>query len=164
MRSDDAFVWKALADPTRRQLLDLLRDRGQTTGALCAQFAPQLSRFAVIKHLQVLREAHLVLVRRQGREKWHYLNAVPLRHVYERWVSQFASDSAASLVQLKRAAEQSQVEEKPIMETVRIEQEAVIAAEPERVFEVMTDRVNSWWAHAMVISPPSPPSILIRMR
>ena len=147
MRLDDALIWKALADPTRRQLLDLLRDRGQTTGALCAQFAPQLSRFAVIKHLQVLQEAHLVLIRKQGREKWHYLNAVPLRHVYERWVGQFASNWATSLVQLKRAAEQSQVEEKPIMETVQIEQEVVIAAEPERVFEAMTDGVNSWWAH-----------------
>jgi uncharacterized protein YndB with AHSA1/START domain/DNA-binding transcriptional ArsR family regulator len=147
MGPDDALIWKALADSTRRQLLDMLRDHGQTTGALCAQFAPQLSRFAVIKHLQVLQEAQLVLVRQQGREKWHYLNAVPLRHVYERWVGHFASHWAASLVELQRTAEQSSVEEKPVMETVKIEQEVVIAAEPKRVFEALTVGVNSWWAH-----------------
>jgi len=147
MVPDDALIWKALADSTRRQLLDMLRNEGQTTGALCVPFAPQLSRFAIMKHLQILEEAQLVLVRQRGREKWHYLNAVPLRHIYERWVGQFASHWATSLVQLKRTAEQPQVEEKPIMETVQIEQEVMIAAEPERVFEAMTDGVNSWWAH-----------------
>jgi uncharacterized protein YndB with AHSA1/START domain/DNA-binding transcriptional ArsR family regulator len=144
MLSSDDLIWKALADPIRRQLLDLLRDRGQTTGELSAHFVPHLSRFAVIKHLQILQQADLIVVRPQGRERWHYLNVVPLRQVYERWVGQFASDWAASLLQLKRTAEQ---EEKRSMETLHIEQEIVIAVEPQRAFEALTLQVDAWWAH-----------------
>jgi uncharacterized protein YndB with AHSA1/START domain/DNA-binding transcriptional ArsR family regulator len=146
MRNDD-LIWKALADPTRRHLLDLLRDRPQTTSALSAHFAPELSRFAVMKHLQVLQQANLVVVRQQGRERWHSLNAVPLRQVYERWVSQYASDWAVSLLQLKRTAEgkQSHYQEEWTMETLHIEQELVIHAEPQQVFEALTTDVDAWW-------------------
>lgn len=147
MGPTDELIWKALADPTRRRLLDLLRDRGQTTGMLCSHFAPQLSRFAVIKHLHVLQRADLVTVKEQGRERWHYLNAVPLRQLYERWVNQFASEWATSLLQLKRTAEKFEFQEKPIMETLQIEQEVVIAAEPERTFSALTQGVDAWWAH-----------------
>lgn len=77
-------VWKALADPTRRRLLDLLKDRPQTTGQLCARFA--MSRYGVMKHLGILEEAGLIIVRREGRKRYNYLNAVPIRRIYERWV------------------------------------------------------------------------------
>lgn len=143
---DDAFapIWKALADPTRRRLLDLLRDGPKTTGALAAAF-PALSRFAVMKHLGVLGEAGLVVVRPRGRERWHYLNAVPLQRLYERWVSAYQSQWAASLLDIQRAAEAGRrAGEEASVEPVQIEQEVIIAAAPERVFAALVEP-DAWW-------------------
>jgi DNA-binding transcriptional ArsR family regulator len=104
MKADDLTpVWKALADPTRRRILDLLKDGPHTTGAICDAFP--LSRYAVMKHLGILERAGLVLVSRQGRERWNYLNAVPLRQIYERWISGYSDLWAASLLELKRRVE-----------------------------------------------------------
>ncbi|MFZ4573849.1 MAG: ArsR/SmtB family transcription factor [Phycisphaerales bacterium] len=103
---DDTFdaVFGALADPTRRRILDELRKGPRTTGDLIA-CAPGLSRFAVMKHLKVLTGAGLVTVRPEGRKVWNYLNVIPLRRVYERWVSPFADLWATSLEGLKRTVE-----------------------------------------------------------
>jgi DNA-binding transcriptional ArsR family regulator/uncharacterized protein YndB with AHSA1/START domain len=93
-------VFKALADPTRRDLLDeLFRHDGQTLSALQARI--EMSRFGVMKHLGVLEQAGLVRTRRQGREKLHYLNTVPIRLVHDRWVSKYAEPWAATLGALK---------------------------------------------------------------
>lgn len=97
-------VFRALSDPTRRRVLDLLRERPRTTGELVQGF-PELSRFAVMKHLGVLVAAGLVVVRKEGRRRWNHLNAVPLRMMYERWVSRYESAWAGSLLGLKRASE-----------------------------------------------------------
>src|ERR687890_1824109 len=106
MRADDtAVVWKALADPTRRAILDLLAGRARTTGELSGAF-PEVSRFAVMKHLGVLETAGLVVVRRHGRERWNHLNGVPLRTAYERWMRPYADRWATSLLRLRDAAEQ----------------------------------------------------------
>jgi DNA-binding transcriptional ArsR family regulator len=78
-------VWGALADPTRRAILDLLQDGPKTLGQLADQFP--VSRFAIRKHLNILESADLVLVRWQGLERWNFLNVVPLQTVYERWVT-----------------------------------------------------------------------------
>ena len=100
---DDVF--KALADPTRRRLLDeLFEEDGQTLSAL-EQRLP-MSRFGVAKHLKVLEEAGLVTTRRRGREKLHYLNPVPIREVHDRWVSKYAEPWAAALTGLKRDLEE----------------------------------------------------------
>src|SRR5690349_4006395 len=96
-------VWKALADPTRRALLDRLRDRPRTTGELCLGL--EMTRFGVMKHLDVLEAAGLVVVRRQGRERWNHLNPVPLRQAYDRWMRPYAEASADTLLRLKEAAE-----------------------------------------------------------
>jgi DNA-binding transcriptional ArsR family regulator len=85
---DDDAVWRALADPTRRALLDRLREGPCTTGALAAAFP--VTRFAVMKHLDVLVEAGLVFVERRGRERLNYLNAVPLRRTYQHWMAPYA--------------------------------------------------------------------------
>ena len=98
-------VWKALADPTRRRLLDLLRDRERTTGELCEQFP--LSRFAVMKHLSILEQAGLVIVERHGRERWNYLNVVPIQQIYERWISGYQAFWASSLLRLKARIEET---------------------------------------------------------
>lgn len=97
-------VWKALADPTRRKLLDLIRDQAKTTGALCSEFS-YLSRFAVMKHLGILEKAGLVIVKREGRQRWNYLNAVPIRQIYERWVSNYEDHWADSMLRLKQELE-----------------------------------------------------------
>src|SRR5688500_13836951 len=107
-------TWRALADPTRRRLLDLLRDAPRTTGDLCARF-PALSRFAVMKHLGVLEAAGLVVVRRRGRERWNHLNAVPLRQATERWLAPYAATWAGSLLRLKAIAEVQGTEERETM-------------------------------------------------
>jgi DNA-binding transcriptional ArsR family regulator len=100
---DDVF--KALADPTRRELLDVLFERdGQTLGELEARFA--MSRFGVMKHLKVLEGAGLVVTKRRGREKLHFLNTVPIRLVHDRWVSKYAEPWAAGLSELKHDIEE----------------------------------------------------------
>src|SRR5919201_5502020 len=104
-------VFRALADPTRRGLLDeLYKDDGQTLGALEARLP--MTRFGVMKHLRVLEEAGLVVTRRRGREKLHFLNPVPIRLVHQRWVSKYAAPFAAALSQLKSHLEGTNMESK----------------------------------------------------
>jgi DNA-binding transcriptional ArsR family regulator len=97
-------VFKALADPTRRRLLDLLhRESGQTLSALCEHMA--MTRQGVTQHLQQLEAANLVAVVRQGREKLHYLNPVPLHQIYERWIEKFEHNRLGALRDLKNRLE-----------------------------------------------------------
>lgn len=97
-------MFKALADPTRRLLLDELYWRdGQTLTELESRV--EMTRFGVMKHLKVLEEAHLVTTRRRGREKLHFLNPVPIQLVHDRWVSKYAEPWAATLSGLKNALE-----------------------------------------------------------
>jgi DNA-binding transcriptional ArsR family regulator len=97
-------VFKALADPTRRQLLDeLFMQDGQTLTELEGRLP--MTRFGVMKHLKILEEAHLITTRKRGREKLHFLNPVPIRLVHDRWVSKYAEPWAATLTGLKRRLE-----------------------------------------------------------
>jgi DNA-binding transcriptional ArsR family regulator len=101
----DDDVFRALADPGRRHLLDRLFERdAQTLGELCGVL-PGMTRFGVMKHLTVLEDAHLVTSRRLGRVKLHYLNPVPIREVHDRWISKFAEPWAAAMVDLKKELE-----------------------------------------------------------
>jgi uncharacterized protein YndB with AHSA1/START domain len=132
-------VFRALADPTRRSLLDeLYREDGQTLGALEARF--EITRFGVMKHLRQLEDAGLVVTRRQGRQKLHYLNPVPIRLVHDRWVSKYAEPWAAGLSDLKTRLESP-------MEKVF---EIYIRTTPERLWEAITDsdtRSNYWFGN-----------------
>src|ERR1700751_1320280 len=92
-------IWKALSDETRRTILDFLRSGPKTTTAIVGQF-PDLSRFAVMKHLDVLRQAALVVTREEGRQRINSLNAVPIRMIYERWVSKYEDFWANKLLRL----------------------------------------------------------------
>src|SRR4051794_28646841 len=122
------LVFKALSDPTRRTLLDALFDiDGQTLSALEERLP--MTRFGVMKHLRVLEEAGLVVTRRRGREKLHFLNPVPIRLVHDRWVSKYAEPWAASLSGLKTRLENP-------MEKVF---EIYIKTTPERLWEAITD-------------------------
>ena len=100
-------VFRALADPTRRSLLDqLFKEDGQTLSALERRLP--MTRIGVMKHLRVLEEARLVTTKRRGREKLHFLNAVPIRLVHDRWVSKYAEPWAAGLADLKRDLEKEE--------------------------------------------------------
>jgi len=121
-------VFKALADPTRRSLLDeLFREDGQTLGMLEERFA--MTRFGVMKHLKLLEDAGLVVTRRRGRQKLHYLNPVPIRLVHDRWVSKYAEPWVAGLSDIKERLERQ-------MEKVY---EIYIRTTPERLWEAITD-------------------------
>ena len=103
--SDDDPVFKALADPTRRFLLDLLFARdGRTLTELESEL--EMTRFGVMKHLRVLEDAGLVVTRRVGREKLHYLNAVPIRLIHDRWIDKFTERRVSALTDLKRQLEE----------------------------------------------------------
>jgi DNA-binding transcriptional ArsR family regulator len=102
-------VFKALADATRREILDYLRAGPRTTTEIVDQF-PKLSRFGVMKHIDVLREASLVLVRRDGRRRINSLNAVPIRAISERWISKYEAFWANTLLRIKDDAEMPKLE------------------------------------------------------
>ena len=140
-------LWRALASPWRRRLLDLLRDAPATTGALASQL-PELSRFAVMQHLGVLVDAGVVVIERRGRDRVNHLNPVPLREWYERWVQPMADTGAASLLALQRATETGEsVMSEPVeqIRTVRLAFELRIEASAQRTFEVMTQRSLDWF-------------------
>ena len=102
---DDDRVFKALADPSRRFLLDMLFERdGRTLGELESEL--EMTRFGVAKHLKVLEEAGLVVTRRSGREKLHFLNPVPIRLIHDRWIDKYTEHHITTLVDLKHALEE----------------------------------------------------------
>ncbi len=135
-------VFKALADATRRDLLDeLFRNDGQTLHALEARF--EMTRYGVMKHLRVLEDAGLVVTRRRGREKLHFLNPVPIRLVHDRWVSKYAEPWAAGLSDLKTRLESP-------MEKIF---EIYIKTTPERLWEAITDgEIRSKYQFGSVIT------------
>jgi len=101
---DDDRVFKALADPTRRHLLDRLYKRdGRTLSELESEL--EMTRFGVMKHLRVLEDAGLIVTRREGREKLHFLNVVPIRLVHDRWIDKFTERRVSALTDLKRRLE-----------------------------------------------------------
>jgi uncharacterized protein YndB with AHSA1/START domain/DNA-binding transcriptional ArsR family regulator len=137
-------VFRALADPTRRKLLDKLFEHdGQTLSALEGRLP--MTRFGVMKHLRVLEEANLVTTRKRGREKFHFLNPVPIRLVHDRWVSKYAEPWAATLSGLKKSIEEEPMKKVPEA-GVRLEGddkvavfEIFIKTTPERLWEAITD-------------------------
>ena len=141
-------VFKALADPTRRSLLDTLYERdGQTLSALEARLP--MTRFGVMKHLRVLEEANLVTTKRRGREKLHFLNPVPIRLVHDRWVSKYAEPWAAALSGLKTTTGGTVMEDDskrvswadgtaPVADGTAVF-EVFIKTTPERLWEAITD-------------------------
>ena len=137
-------VFKALADPTRRGLLDELFERdGQTLSALEERLP--MTRFGVMKHLRVLEEAGLITTRRRGRETLHFLNPVPIRLVHDRWVSKYAEPWAAALSGLKRELEEEEMKKLPeagfqLPEDSNVAVfETFIKTTPERLWEAITD-------------------------
>jgi uncharacterized protein YndB with AHSA1/START domain len=157
-------VFRALADPTRRSLLDeLFKDDGQTLSALEGRLP--MTRFGVMKHLKVLEQAGLVTTKRRGREKLHFLNPVPIRLVHDRWVSKYSEPWTAGLSDLKR-----RIEEKTMEKVFEI----YIKTTPERLWQAITDKdlrrkynfgvgVDSDWtpgSHYRGVHPQAPGPLL----
>lgn len=140
-------VWRALSNPVRRRILDLLRNGPVATGRLAEEF-PELSRFAVMQHIGVLEEASLVLGRRDGRRRLNFLNAVPIREVYERWVNQFAEEGASKAVALRKHLEANGKETVVgTAKAVRIENEIRVKAPIQRVWAAATTEQLEWYPH-----------------
>jgi DNA-binding transcriptional ArsR family regulator len=103
-RHNDDLIFKALADRRRRAVLDLLKDSPRTTGDICAHFK-KIDRCTVMQHLGVLERAGLIIVKREGRNRWNYLDVVPIKEIYDRWISQYAAASVDLLARMKRQME-----------------------------------------------------------
>ena len=126
-------VFKALADPHRRLLLDRLHERDGQTLTELQSYLP-MSRFGCMKHLRLLEEAGLITTRKAGREKFHYLNPVPIQHVYERWVGKYARPWARTLTGLKESLEEARMNQPP-SHVYQI----FIRTTPERLWQALTD-------------------------
>jgi DNA-binding transcriptional ArsR family regulator/uncharacterized protein YndB with AHSA1/START domain len=154
---DLTTVFKALSHPDRRNILDLLKRGPMTTNELSEQF--DVTRYQVMKHLGILEEAKLVLVRRKGRERYNHLNPIPLRQMYDRWVSQYESGIAGSLLDLKahleRGSQDMQQQDVRKKDSFEIEFEVTIQAPREKVFESLTKDINKWWAYRLGEGRPS---------
>jgi uncharacterized protein YndB with AHSA1/START domain/DNA-binding transcriptional ArsR family regulator len=127
-------VFKALSDPTRRQLLDTLRDRGGLTLTQLEQ-GLGMTRFGVMKHLKVLEEANLVVTRRDGRFKYHYLNALPIQEVADRWMAPYAKPLARFALNLKNVLES----EPPMADKPDFVVSTYIRTTPDRLWQALTD-------------------------
>jgi uncharacterized protein YndB with AHSA1/START domain/DNA-binding transcriptional ArsR family regulator len=144
--SDDDAVFRALADPTRRSLLDRLRERGgQTLGELCEPLA--MARQSATQHLGVLEAANLVTTVRRGREKLHYLNPVPLWAIGERWIGKFEQPRLRALSAIRNRAEEGIMAGRPSYVYV-----TYIEASPERVWQALTDAdlTAAYWGHSNI--------------
>ncbi len=138
-------VFRALADPTRRELLDRLRARsGQTLGELCEGIA--MARQSTTQHLGILEAANLVSTVRRGRQKLHYLNPVPLHDIQERWIEQFEAPRLRTLSAVRRRAEEAMIEKPSFVYVTYIE------STPESVWDALTDPDLSaqYWGHSNV--------------
>jgi DNA-binding transcriptional ArsR family regulator len=98
------LIFKALGDSRRREILDLLKQRGRTTGELCEQFK-QLDRCTVMQHLSVLEKADLIIVKREGRLRWNYLNPLPIKELHDRWIGSYADGAVDLLARMKQEIE-----------------------------------------------------------
>ena len=141
-------LWRALADPTRRQILDLLRQRPLITGAIAAQFP--ISRIAVMRHLEVLSAAGLVTSRKRGRERWHYLNVIPLQQLHRRWADPAAAGFASALLRLADTVETEGGPMESNRPTIDVALDIEIAGTPAVVFAALTKDVGGWWGHPFV--------------
>jgi DNA-binding transcriptional ArsR family regulator/uncharacterized protein YndB with AHSA1/START domain len=147
---EGALLWRALADSTRRRILDLLRERPLTTGEIAARFP--ISRIAVMRHLEVLSEAGLVVSRKPGRQRWHYLNVVPLQRLHRRWADPSAAGFAAALLRLQDTVEVRGRPMEAIRPTVDIALDIEISGTPAVVFAALTGDVGGWWGPPFVTS------------
>lgn len=147
-------IWKALADPTRRALLDLLREQPRTTGELCEYFQ-NLTRFGVMKHLGILENAGLIIIKRKGKFRWNHLNAAPIQSIYERWVKPYEAHWAGQALALKKFIETEGDRQMTDVHSIQIEVEVSINASKERVWDGLVNNIGGWWLKDFYAIPNS---------
>jgi DNA-binding transcriptional ArsR family regulator len=155
------LVFRALAHPARRRILDLLRRRPRTTGALAGRFA--LSRFGVMQHLRVLEEARLVVATRRGRERWNHLNPAPVADLYRRFVTRFAAGAAGRLIDLRESVEggsEMTTSAKAAFGVSEVVSEVRVEAPPGRVWHALTEEIGRWWPAGFFSSPKAKRMVL----
>lgn len=152
-------AWKALSDPTRRGILDLLRGGSANTGTICETF-PDLGRHAVIRHVKVLESAGFVRVEASGRERINHLNTVPLQQIYERWMRPYESRWASGMLRLGEVArtyEEPTTKEntmsEPAVRVVKIHLEDHVDANIANVWKALTEREARWWTFSHGVGP-----------
>jgi DNA-binding transcriptional ArsR family regulator/uncharacterized protein YndB with AHSA1/START domain len=148
LEEDAGLLWRALADPTRRRILDLLRERPRVTGEIAGQFP--VSRIAVMRHLEVLSEAGLAVSRKRGRQRWHYLNTVPLQKLHRRWADPAAAGFASALLRLQDNVEAEGRQMDPTRPAIDIALDIEIGGTPAAVFAALTKDIGGWWGHPFV--------------
>lgn len=140
------MIWKALSDPTRRSILDLLKNAPRTTGEISEQFK-NLSRFAIMKHLGILEKAQLITTKKEGKFRWNYLNAKPIQETYDQWVN--------NLIQLKYYTEdtsRNMANADKSIRTTTITIEVAIKTNRTNVWRALTLDIGQWWDKAFYTS------------
>ncbi|WP_410895040.1 SRPBCC domain-containing protein [Neobacillus sp. 204] len=161
MEDELSTLFKALGHPIRRRILDILKQSAKTTGELNEYF-PEVTRYAIMKHLTILEEGKLVVVRREGKYRRNFLNAIPLQEMHNRWVGQYMQTTANSLLNLRSVIEKTGGEsdmkttDQAQSSAFRIEQEVEINAPREQVFKALTEQAGDWWEFR--IAPKGVPS------
>jgi len=145
-----APLWRALADPTRRRILDLLLERPRITGEVAAYF--RISRIAVMRHLAVLSDAGLIVSRKRGRERRYYLNAITLRQIYRRWFDPLAAGWISGILRLRDGVEASGPGMESARPSVDIAVDVRIEGSNAAVFNALTKDPGAWWGHPMLRS------------
>lgn len=141
------MIWKALSDPTRRSILDILREAPKTTGDLSEQFE-NLSRYAIMKHLGILEKANLITIKREGKFRWNYLSPQPIEQIYTKWLKKYETLWVSNIAQFKRytavITKDKGTMEKNISSTV-VSVELTINASRETVWKALTEETAKWW-------------------
>jgi len=151
----DEAVWRALAHPVRRRILDELR-RGPRPAGRVAELFAELTRFAVRKHLRVLEGAGLVVVEPRGRERWYHGNPVPVREIHHRWIRPFEEPDADHLLRIRQHLERPRggaMSERRSMETAEVLAEVRIDAPTERVWKALVEETPEWWRPEFCTDP-----------
>lgn len=143
-----ALIWRALADATRRRILDLLLERPRITGEIAAQF--RISRIAVMRHLQVLSDAGLIVSRKRGRERRYYLNAIALQQIHRRWFDPLAAGWVSGILRLRSRVEARESDVERQGPSLDIAFDVRIGGSPEAVFNALVTDPGGWWGHPML--------------
>lgn len=146
--AETAPLWRALADPTRRRILDLLLERPRITGEVAGYF--HISRIAVMRHLAVLSDAGLIASRKRGRERRYYLNAITLQQIYRRWFDPLAAGWVSGILRLRAGVQASGTGVESPRPSVDIAFDAVIQGSNRAVFNALTKDPGAWWGHPMI--------------
>jgi len=153
----EALLWKALADPTRRQILDQLRKQPMRAGLLAERY--EMTRFGVRKHLKLLEKAGLVIGESRGRERWLHLNPTPLREIHGRWIRSFETAPADQLLRIKRLSESvpssTSMSNSNSAEYRDLMVEVLIDAPCKRVWQALVEQTDAWW-HSDYYTAPDP--------